>query len=130
MHKARQTGFSLMELMIAVAIVGILGAVAYPSYQNAMVKNRRAAAQSLLSDVAQRQQQFLMDARAFTNSATTLKVNVPQEFSKYYDLQMTVSTSTPPAFTATATPKSGGPQVSDGPLSILSDGTKLPAGKW
>lgn len=130
MHKLRQTGFTLIELMITVAVVGILAALAYPSYKDAMVKNRRAAATSLLSDVAQRQQQFLMDSRSFTNSVATLKVNVPEEFSKHYDLSMTASASTPPAFTATATPKPGGSQVSDGALSILSDGTRLPAGKW
>ena len=125
-----QRGFTLIELMITVAIVGILGAIAYPSYQNAMIKNRRASAQSLLSDVAQRQQQYLMDNRSFAGSTTDLKVVEPPDVTRYYDVTVTAAASTPPAFTATATPKAGGPQVSDGFLSITQNGEKLPAGKW
>lgn len=128
--KSASRGFSLIELMIAVAIIGILAAVVYPSYQGAMVKNRRASAQSYLADVAQKQQQYLMDARWYATTTTGLKATPPADVSKYYTITLTVSTTAPPAFTATAAPKAGTSQVSDGTLGITSNGTKFPAGKW
>lgn len=130
MQIGKQRGFTLIELMITVAVVGILASIAYPTYRDAMIKNRRASAKALLSDVAQRQQQFLMDQRAYAATATALKVTLPQDTMRYYDLTITAAASTPPAFTATATPISTGPQASDGALSITHDGTKSPASKW
>jgi type IV pilus assembly protein PilE len=124
MRKVKEGGFTLIELMITVAIVGILAAIAYPSYNNAMMKNRRASAQSYLSDVAQKQQQYLMDTRGYAATAADLKVAQPPSVTGYYDLSITVGTSTVPSFTATAAPISGGPQVPDGSLSITNNGTK------
>ncbi|MBX3658658.1 MAG: type IV pilin protein [Ramlibacter sp.] len=127
---SRQKGFTLIELMIAVAVVGILAAVAYPSYQNAMVKNRRAAAQSVLADVAQRQQLFLTDNRAYASALSNLNVTVSSDVSKYYTVSLNVGTSTVPSFTVTAAPVSGSSQVADGTLTLTHNGTKSPAGKW
>lgn len=130
MRGKKHKGFTLIELMITVAIVAVLAAVAYPSYQNAVVKNRRAAAQAHLSDIAQREQQFLMDNRAYTTSVTDLKTSTPSDVSNYYSVSISVSASNPPAFTATAAPITGKSQQADGTLSITNTGTKLPAGKW
>ena len=57
MSRNRVRGFTLIELMIAVAIIGILVAVAYPSYQGQVRKANRAAAQQFMLDVAMREQQ-------------------------------------------------------------------------
>jgi type IV pilus assembly protein PilE len=130
MRKVKQDGFTLIELMITVAIVAILSAIAYPSYNNAMMKNRRATAQAYLSDVAQKQQQYLMDNRAYATTATALNVPQPSDVTSFYTLSITVGTSTVPTFTATAAPIAGKSQASDGELSISQNGTKLPAGKW
>jgi prepilin-type N-terminal cleavage/methylation domain-containing protein len=57
----RTRGFTLIELMIVVAIVAILAAVAYPAYTSHVRKAHRAAAQSCLMDLAQKQTQYLLD---------------------------------------------------------------------
>jgi type IV pilus assembly protein PilE len=127
-------GFSLIELMVAVSIVAILAAIAYPSYLSHMAKSRRASAQAALMDVAQRQQQYLLDARGYAPDLDTLMntpINTwkpPPDVDPYYNVTMTYTAGPPPKFTATATPK--GVQASDFTLSIDSVGVKLPAGKW
>ena len=55
----RQHGFTLIELMIVVAIVGVLGAIAYPSYKNYVLKSRRAEARVALMEVLQQQERYM-----------------------------------------------------------------------
>lgn len=128
MRKMR--GFTLIELMIAVAIIGILAALAYPSYQNSVIKGNRASAKSFLMEVVQRQQQYLLDKRAYAGDVATLGVTVPAEVSRYYTVSVSLQAGPPPGFTATATPIAGKPQAKDGPLSITNTGVKTPADKW
>lgn len=116
--------------MIVVAVVALLAAIAYPSYQGAMVKNRRAAAQAYLADAAQRQQQYLMDARSFASTPLELGQPVPADVGKYYTVSFTVSAATPPSYTLTAAPLAGTSQAADGVLGITHNGTRFPGQKW
>ena len=125
-------GFSLIELMIAVAIIGILAAVAVPQYSKYVVRGNRAAAQSFLMDIANREKQYLLDARTYADSLATLNVSEPVDVSKYYTITVCIDSagtacstaSSPPYFKITAAPKTGTAQADDGNLTLDDSGAK------
>lgn len=132
MHaKNAERGFTLIELMIAVAVIGILVAIGLPSYNSAMRKSHRSEAQAALMDIASRQQQMLVDTRKYVATVAELNTTVPAKVAVHYTVTITLGTSVKPTFTATATPF--GDQAKDSgcaPLSIDQNGTKLPANCW
>jgi type IV pilus assembly protein PilE len=130
MARRPQHGFTLIELMITVAIVALLAAVAYPSYTSHVKKSNRRAAQAQMLDIANRQQQFLLANRAYANYSqlTSSGYTLPSDLSDKYTPSVTVGSSTVPAFTITF--EATGTQDSDGDLTFNSEGVKLPADKW
>lgn len=129
-------GFSLIELVIVIAIIGILAAIAYPSYLSSIIKSNRAAAQGFMMEVATRQNQILLDRRAYVGAANhaellaDLSLAVPKEISDNYTVSVATPAGSPPSFTITATPVASTRQVSDGALTLTSAGAKTPAEKW
>jgi len=136
MEKMKNTGglnrgFTLIELMVAAGVVAILAAIAYPSYMAQMVKSRRASAETTLLDIAQRQQQYLLDVRGYAADVTTLKATVPSNVSTFYTVTIDpLPAGPPPTFTARAVPIAGTAQAGDVTLTIDNTGAKTPVGTW
>ena len=72
---SRIGGFTLIELMVTVAIVGILARIAYPAFTNSILKSHRAEAKTALLDLAQREERFMSTANAYSTSAPQLGYN-------------------------------------------------------
>ncbi len=129
MRAHRQTGFTLIELMITVAVVGILAAVAYPSYQDHIRKTHRRTAQSAMMDAANRQQQFLLANRRYATTLAELAFTMPSEIANRYNCSLTNVVNTGvPTYTVSCAPS--GAQAGDGTLTLDHLGQKAPADKW
>lgn len=136
----KTTGFTLIELMITVAVVAILAGVAYPSYQNHLRNTRRADAEGALLGFANAMERYFTENNTYLGTAGTQSdpedsgspwiyaTQSPIDGStKYYDLKI----SSDPAPTATtytlrAEPISTSPQASDkcGTLTLTNTGVK------
>ena len=145
LQRKRAHGFTLIELMIVVAIVAILTAIALPSYQSYLRRAARSAAQSFMLTVAAKQEQILMDRRSyvavtatanFPNAPTAanpgMNLTVPTETAGRYDFSVLLTSAgtcpAPAQYCVVAT--ASGSQSVDGDLGLTSTGIKTPAAKW
>lgn len=129
MKAVGQSGFTLIELMITVAIVAILASIAYPSYTQYVIRGHRAAAQTEMMDIANRQQQFFLANRQYATTLSALSYSLPSDVGARYTPGIDAKNDTsPPNFTITFT--ATGAQASDGNLTLNSQGVKTPAAKW
>jgi type IV pilus assembly protein PilE len=132
-YPRKRNGFTLIELMITVAIVAILASIAYPSYQQYIIRSKRSAAQAQMMDIANRQQQFLLANRIYAtkDALTASGYALPADVAANYGYTITLpdpATTTVPGFLLTFTPT--GSQARDGDLTLDNQGAKTPAGKW
>lgn len=126
----RTRGFTLIELMIVVAVVAILAAIGYPSYTEHVRKSRRATAQAALMDLASRQQAYLLDRRAYAGTLADLSLGVPLEIQGYYTVTIVAdNAASPRTFLATATPINAQSVSGELALTIDQSGARTPLGR-
>ncbi|QYJ78072.1 type IV pilin protein [Shewanella acanthi] len=118
-------GFTLIEVMITVVIIGILASIAYPSYVDYVIRSGRSEGVAALMKVANLQEQYYLDNRTYAEDLTDLGLDDPfvTEHGKY-----SLTTTGGSSFTATA--NAAGSQVRDttcGTITLTSTGAKGPS---
>lgn len=126
-------GFTLIELMIVVAVISILSSIAYPSYMAYTRRTHRSDAQQLMQEIALKEGQYILDARAYTGTLGAGGLNINRQgwtcaancTNPSYTISVAFdNTTTPPSYTVTGTPVGGSQQAVDGTLSLTSVGAR------
>ena len=113
-----QRGFTLVEVMIVVAILGVLAAIAYPNYQRYVIKSKRTDMMSELHNVAAEIQSRKLIQGSYSNALTTgLGGDYPKQGNALYTITFTPNPLTA-EWSIIATPKAGSQMASDGTLSL------------
>lgn len=138
--RSRAVGFTLIELMIVVVIVGVLLLVALPGYEQQTLKTKRALGRAELLDVMARQEQYFVNNRQYATSLADLGLDNPYAIdadannvatdaaNRVYIIALPSASATATAYTVTATPQLDQAKDTCGTLQITSTGVKTAGG--
>ena len=125
----KQQGFTLIEIMIVVAIIGVLAAIAYPNYQRYVIKTKRTDMMSEMQNIASQIESRKLAQGSYSSISAQVKTDFvkpyPTQGQAFYDLTITDPLVT--KWTITATPKSGTQMSSDGTLTLNYQNVKCRA---
>jgi len=129
-RRHRHRGITLIELMIALAVVAILAAMAVPAYSEYLSRSHRVDARGTLTQAAQWMERYRAESRGVYTGATipaALAVS-PGSGAVMYDLSLTMPTAV--SYVLSAVPRTGGRMAGDacGTFTLTSDGQRTAAG--
>lgn len=122
--KCQMAGFTLIELMIVITIIGIISAIAYPNYQEYVLRSNRSEGQAFLNDAAARQERYYAQNHTYADTYAKLGYANNQSSSSKYTLGISNVTTT--SYSLTASPARTDSKC--GNLTLNQAGTKGKSG--
>lgn len=130
LYNKKISGFSLIELMTVVAIIGVLSAIAAPRYQTHVESTRRADVQRVMYELASKEEQYMMNNQSYITDFTVNGLNyfIDPDVLENYDVFIELKAGPPEGYVIKA--KGVGLMSDDGSLSLDSEGVKTPPERW
>jgi type IV pilus assembly protein PilE len=122
----RLAGFTLVEVLVVIAIIGILAGIAYPSYSQYVRKGRRIDAQAAMVELAQQMERHYTTNNSYTGAV--LDTGVTGRVFGYYTL--TLSAQAAQTYTLKAVPTTSQSSEPCGTLTLSNTGAKTPSDCW